>query len=237
MRSSRRRSSGGTARCSARPEAARLGQADERGRRRRPARSATRGRPAASRWGPDLRASAPRGTRRRRDRRPSPSSTGRRPGELLGISSATITAMRKLEREPERTADRLRRGEHGEARGERAERADHRRGEGAELDHPAPADTVGEQGDRQREDDAEAHTAPATPWPQLPMPKSSAAKFTVWVNSVLTNAAVSEAAARRPRTRTSRSSRRSGGAHHGCRPGGSSRASANAGAATTGRRA
>ncbi len=42
--------------------------------------------------------------------------------------------------------------------------------------------------------------APAMPIPVLSTPKSSAAKLTVWVNSVLTKAALIEAAASRPST-------------------------------------
>ena len=57
---------------------------------------------------------------------------------------------------------------------------------------------------------------PPTPWPVLPMPKPSAAKFTVWVNSVLANAADSDAAASSPSSRAWRGVSRSGGAHHGC---------------------
>ena len=45
-------------------------------------------------------------------------------------------------------------------------------------------------------------TVPALPWAPLPIPNSSAAKLTVWVNTVLTNAADSDAAASRPRTST-----------------------------------
>ena len=56
---------------------------------------------------------------------------------------------------------------------------------------------------------------PATPTPVSPTPKSSAAKLTVWVNSVLTNADDIDAAASRPSTVSARGSRRSGGAHHG----------------------
>ena len=56
-------------------------------------------------------------------------------------------------------------------------------------------------------------TAPAMPIPVLSTPKSSAAKLTVWVNSVLTNAALIEAAASRPSTSTCVGSSRSGGAH------------------------
>ena len=51
--------------------------------------------------------------------------------------------------------------------------------------------------------------------PPSPTPKSSAAKFTVCVNSVLTNAEDIEAAASRPSTVRPRGSSRSGGAHHG----------------------
>ena len=56
---------------------------------------------------------------------------------------------------------------------------------------------------------------PATPTPELPTPKSSAANLTVWVNSVLMNAELIDAAASRPSTRIWRSVSRSGGAHHG----------------------
>ena len=58
-------------------------------------------------------------------------------------------------------------------------------------------------------------TEPATPTPVSLTPKSSAAKLTVWVNSVLTNADDIDAAASRPSTVSARGSRRSGGAHHG----------------------
>ena len=58
-------------------------------------------------------------------------------------------------------------------------------------------------------------TEPAMPTPASPTPKSSAAKLTVWVNSVLTNADDIDAAASRPSTVSIRGSRRSGGAHHG----------------------
>ena len=60
-------------------------------------------------------------------------------------------------------------------------------------------------------------TEPAMPTPLSLMPKSSAAKLTVWVNSVLTNADDIDAAASRPSTSSVRGSRRSGGAHHGVR--------------------
>ena len=53
------------------------------------------------------------------------------------------------------------------------------------------------------------------PTPLSLTPKSSAAKLTVWVNSVLTNAEDIDAAASRPSTVSVRGSRRSGGAHHG----------------------
>ena len=56
-------------------------------------------------------------------------------------------------------------------------------------------------------------TAPAMPMPVSLTPKSSAAKLTVWVNSVLTNAALIEAAASSPTTSSWVESRRSGGAH------------------------
>ena len=56
---------------------------------------------------------------------------------------------------------------------------------------------------------------PATPTPVSLTPKSSAAKLTVWVNSVLTNADDIDAAASSPSTVSARGSRRSGGAHHG----------------------
>ena len=56
---------------------------------------------------------------------------------------------------------------------------------------------------------------PAIPRPASLTPKSSAAKFTVWVNSVLTNADDIDAAASRPSTVSARGSSRSGGAHHG----------------------
>ena len=57
---------------------------------------------------------------------------------------------------------------------------------------------------------------PATPRPQSPTPKSSPANDTVWVNSVFTNAVNNDAAANKPRTRTCRWSKRSGGAQPGC---------------------
>ena len=44
-------------------------------------------------------------------------------------------------------------------------------------------------------------TAPAMPMPVSPTPKSSAAKLTVWVNSVLMNADDIDAAASSPSTR------------------------------------
>ena len=59
---------------------------------------------------------------------------------------------------------------------------------------------------------------PATAWPLSPIPKSSAAKLTVCVNSVLTNAADIDAAASRPSTLTWIGVSRSGGAHGGSDP-------------------
>ena len=59
---------------------------------------------------------------------------------------------------------------------------------------------------------------PPTPCPNLPMPKSFAAKLAVCVNSVLANAELIEAAASRPSNSACRGSRRSGGAHQGCAP-------------------
>ncbi len=56
---------------------------------------------------------------------------------------------------------------------------------------------------------------PPTPTPVSPMPKSSAANATVWVNRVLTNADDIDAAASSPSTVSRRGSSRSGGAHHG----------------------
>src|SRR5262249_9730972 len=58
-------------------------------------------------------------------------------------------------------------------------------------------------------------TEPAMPTPASLTPKSSAAKFTVWVNIVFTKAEDIDAAASRPSTVRARGSRRSGGAHHG----------------------
>src|SRR5262249_29205599 len=58
-------------------------------------------------------------------------------------------------------------------------------------------------------------TEPAMPTPASLTPKSSAAKLTVCVKSVLTNAEDIEAAASSPSTVSARGSRRSGGAHHG----------------------
>ena len=56
---------------------------------------------------------------------------------------------------------------------------------------------------------------PAMPMPVSPTPKSSAAKLTVCVKSVLTKADDIDAAASSPSTVMARVSRRSGGAHHG----------------------
>ena len=63
----------------------------------------------------------------------------------------------EIECQPQGPPDGLARRQHGEGRGERAERGAQRCGERGELDHPSPPDPVGEQDDRQREQDPGPH--------------------------------------------------------------------------------
>ena len=95
---------------------------------------------------------------------------------------------------------------------------DQRRGDGHRRDHAAAPGAVGEGGDGEDEDDPGAHDRAGDAHAACrSTPKSSAAKLTVWVNSVLTNADDIDAAASSPSTSSVRGSSRSGGAHHGVR--------------------